>query len=570
MAEKRNVKKLVKVLARFENWETRNAEQLISKNKAQELDVSNNAIEAAHQIAGIQRMKKQEVLSELYLEYLSFSKEIDEQYQKSVDGTILRFERYHERLKGIKDNPVILKPAVNLEREAIYVIAERNVSDDKLFDDTYNAKQLLADYEGLIKYCAAWKKWIIWDGCRWLKDEQDDIYQLAMDSIDKMHEKGKHLKDADEAIMLIEHAGRSKTNRKIDAMVKTAAWMKKAKIQPKKLDTLNMIFNCKNGSIDLRSARLLKHNPEDFITRISPVEFDEQADCPIWIKFLDSIFKRNSSLISFVQKVVGMSLSGDVSAQAMFILYGTGANGKSTFINIIMEIMGDYGANTPTETFMQKKGDGPSNDIARLKGTRFVSAMEAEYGNKLAEAVVKRLTGDDKISARFLYGEYFDFVPTFKIFMATNHKPKVSGMDDAIWRRLKLIPFEVTFNEKQRDPKLGSKLREELPGILNWMVEGCILWQKEGLGNPPIIDKANKDYRNDMSALESFLQECCKRDQQGLVKSSVLYAAYKLWSEENNEHLMSNRTFGMRLAEAGFDKVRQNNGVHWMYITLLK
>ncbi len=385
-----------------------------------------------------------------------------------------------------------------------------------------------------------------------------------------MNKQGKKIKNTEEATMLIEHARRSKTNLKINAMVKTAAWMKKAKIQPNKLDRLNMIFNCQNGSIDLTSARLMQHNPENLITKISPVEFDERAECPIWLNFLSDIFKRNQSLIGFVQRVLGMTLSGDVSEQAMFILYGSGANGKSTFLNTIMEIMGDYGENTPSETFMQKKGDGVNNDIAKLNGSRFVTAMETEYGNRLAEAVVKRLTGEDKISARFLYGEYFDFVPTFKIFMATNHKPKIAGMDDAIWRRLKLIPFEVSFDGKQRDSKLSQKLKMELPGILNWLVEGCILWQKEGLGNPPIIDKANKKYRNEMSAIETFIQECCKKEDNEMCKSSILYTAYKFWAEANNERIMSTRSFSIRLEETGLDKVRRSDGIFYIGIDLIE
>jgi putative DNA primase/helicase len=194
--------------------------------------------------------------------------------------------------------------------------------------------------------------------------------------------------------------------------------------------------------------------------------------------------------------------------------------------------------------------------------------MEADYGGKLAEAVVKRLTGNDKISARFLYGEYFDFTPTFKIFMATNHKPKISGMDNAIWRRIKLIPFEVSFTEKQQDPYLNRKLEKELPGILAWMVEGCILWQREGLGNPPEVLEATKEYRYEMSAIETFLQECCDRDKNEMVKSSHLYGAYRNWSEKNNEYIMSTRSFGIRLAEAGFDKVRLNSGYHWLGIVL--
>lgn len=209
-----------------------------------------------------------------------------------------------------------------------------------------------------------------------------------------------------------------------------------------------------------------------------------------------------------------------------------------------------------------------SNDIARLKGTRFVSAMEAEYGGKLAETVVKRLTGDDVISARFLYGEFFDFLPTFKIFMATNHKPKIGGTDNAIWRRIRMVPFEVSFPENKQDRKLSQKLENEPPGILAWIVEGTLKWQKEGLGSAPAIVEATSVYRQEMSAIETFLGEMCVKNPTTMVKSSFLYNAYNKWCEENNERVLSARGFGIRLAESGMDKVRLSKGIHWLGIEL--
>jgi len=255
------------------------------------------------------------------------------------------------------------------------------------------------------------------------------------------------------------------------------------------------------------------------MTKVSPVIYDPEAQCPVWKKFLKEIFGKNRDLINFVQRALGWALTGDTSSQAMFILYGNGANGKSTFINTVMKLMGNYATSTPTETFMQKKGDQASNDIARLNGRRFVSAMEAEYGGKLAEAVIKRLTGDDVISARFLYGEFFDFIPTFKIFMATNHKPKIGGMDNAIWRRIRMIPLEVSFSEDKQDRMLSRKLGNELPGILTWIVEGTLKWRKEGLGNTPAVLEATPAYRHEMSAIETFLGEMCIKENTGMVKS---------------------------------------------------
>jgi putative DNA primase/helicase len=191
-----------------------------------------------------------------------------------------------------------------------------------------------------------------------------------------------------------------------------------------------------------------------------------------------------ADLISFLQTAAGWALSGDISEQIMFILFGSGANGKSTFLNTIMYLLGDYAIATPTETFMKKSGDQHTNDIARLRGTRFVTTTELEYGKRLAEPLIKKITGNDQMTARFLYGEYFNFMPTFKIFMATNHKPVIKGTDHGIWRRIRLIPFTTRITEEKQDKHLEQKLKTEASGILNWLLEGAMRWQKEGLKTP--------------------------------------------------------------------------------------
>ncbi|MEA1910993.1 MAG: phage/plasmid primase, P4 family, partial [Spirochaetota bacterium] len=419
-----------------------------------------------------------------------------------------------------------------------------------------------------IRFCGPWKKWVIWDGSRWKRDDENLIYQMGINTIKGMYKKSIANKTKDEAIAMMEHAGRSESVRKIEAMVRVTSWNKDINILPEILDRHSFIFNCRNGMIDLNSGRLLPHEKERMITKISPVIYDPEAECPVWKKFLKEIFDKNKELINFIQRALGWALTGDNGSQAMFILYGNGANGKSTFINTVMKLMGDYATSTPTETFMQKKGDQASNDIARLKGTRFVSAMEAEYGGKLAEAVVKRLTGDDVISARFLYGEFFDFLPTFKIFMATNHKPKIGGTDNAIWRRIRMIPFEVSFPENKQDRMLSKKLENELPGILAWIVEGTLKWQKEGLGSAPAILEATSVYRQEMSAIETFLEEMCVKNPTTMVKSSFLYNGYKKWCDKNNERVLSSRGFSIRLGESGMDKVRLSQGMHWLGIEL--
>jgi len=340
------------------------------------------------------------------------------------------------------------------------------------------------------------------------------------------------------------------------------------RLGPEDFDRDQFAFNCGNGVIDLRCGRLRPHRREDLMTKCSPVDYDPEAPCPVWKKFLKDIFDGNRDLVKFVQKFLGCSLTGDMSSQAMFILYGTGANGKSTFINVVTRILGDYATTTPTETFMQKKGEQATNDIARLKGARFVSATESDERGRLAESVIKRLTGNDMISARFLYGEYFQFLPTFKIVMATNHNPRIGGMDFAIWRRIKLIPFLKTFPEERQDKTLPQKLEGELAGILAWMVEGCLKWQKEGLGSSEAIQNATEEYRNQMSDIQMFLSDCCEYEEEAMTQSSVLYAAYVAWCEKNNERAKSNRSFSMMLSDSGMDKVKTSVAMFWIGIRI--
>ena len=393
----------------------------------------------------------------------------------------VRWASYMEAFSKWNDPPISLMGVDrHIEREAVLVLSMSTNARGEDFSDSYNARMMLEDWGENIKFCAPWKKWLIWDGKRWRVDDTREIIELGRRSMEKMIKKVDKCIDGDEYMIMLNHARRSASARRIDSMLFIVKSDDSIRIRPDELDQNNFSLNCSNGTIDLRSGRLLPHERVSLISKLAPVDYIPDAECPAWKKFLKDIFEGNRELIRFVQKFLGCSLTGDMSCNSMFILYGTGANGKSTFINVVNKILGDYATTTPTETFMQKKGEQATNDIARLKGSRFVTAMESDQNGRLAESVIKRLTGNDMISARFLYGEYFQFLPTFKIVMATNHKPRIGGMDHAIWRRIKLIPFEVTFPEEKQDKRLPEKLDKELPGILAWMVEGCLRWQKEG------------------------------------------------------------------------------------------
>ena len=567
MSEKKVLKKITERLKHFEEYEQKCAARLLTMEDSYKYD--EQVLEMARSVRRIDYIKNAGDLAVLYKTFLKYAEEVPPEKRMEPEFVERKYMLYIDAVRDKREYPKgYFKPDDYIKREALFVIVDKHKDGEERYSDYFNAKMMISDYGSVIRYCAPWKKWVIWDGRRWKVDNENLIFQMAMDTIREMYNKALANKTGDETLAMIEHAGRSETVRKTEAMIRATGWSKDINIVPEELDGCPLIFNCRNGMIDLESGRLIPHDKAMMITKVSTVIYDPEADCPVWKKFLKEIFGKNKDLINFIQRALGWALTGDTSSQAMFILYGNGANGKSTFINTIMKLMGDYATSTPTETFMQKKGDQASNDIARLKGTRFVSAMEAEYGGKLAEAVIKRLTGDDVISARFLYGEFFDFIPTFKIFMATNHKPKIGGMDNAIWRRIRMVPFEVSFPENKQDRKLSKKLENELSGILAWIVEGALKWRKDGLGNTPAVLEATSAYRNEMSAIETFLEEMCIKKETGMVKSSFLYNAYKKWCEENNERVMSTRGFGMRMGETGTDKVRISTGYHWLGIEL--
>jgi putative DNA primase/helicase len=273
-------------------------------------------------------------------------------------------------------------------------------------------------------------------------------------------------------------------------------------------------------------------------------------------------------LISFVQTAAGWSLTGNIEEQTMFILYGSGANGKSTFINTIMHLLGDYATATPTETFMKKNCDQYTNDLARLRGTRFVTTTEAEQGRRLSEPLIKKITGNDQMTARFLYGEFFSFTPTFKIFMGTNHKPVIKGTDHGIWRRIKLIPFTTRIPDEKQDKSLEVKLRGEASGILNWLLEGTQRWRKEGLKAPATVLKATDEYREEMDVIGNFLKERCVQRNGVTIRIRELFKAYSAWCDENNEHAVSERFFSLRLKDMGYEQGRTSDARHWTGLAL--
>jgi putative DNA primase/helicase len=431
------------------------------------------------------------------------------------------------------------------------------------FTDTTNAFRLFTKYGTDIRYNAPWKKWLVWNGEYWELDEGYLVHDKGLQMIRGIYSELIKTADYRDRLDIEKHAMQSESARRRKAFIEVASWIPDLNIKTDDLDINPWLFNVENGTINLRTGELLEHRQADMITKIANVKYDKEADCPIWKNFLMEIMNYNAELIRFIQTAAGWAITGDTSEQSMFILFGTGANGKSTFLNTIMNLMGDYAIATPTETFMKKNGDQITNDIARLRGTRFVTTTEAEQGRRLSEPLIKQITGNDRMTARFLYGEFFYFVPTFKIFMATNHKPVIKGTDYGIWRRIKLIPFTTRIPEEKQDRQLEEKLKGEASGILNWLLEGAIRWTQERLKTPQIITNATDEYRGEMDVIGNFIRERCTQEPGASIRARELFKCYQDWCEENNEHACSERFLGLRLKELGLEQKRLSDGRYW-------
>lgn len=445
----------------------------------------------------------------------------------------------------------------------------RQASKQFKLSELGNAERLVARHGNDIRYCHEWGKWLIWTGTHWQIDLTGEVERRAKETVRSMYAEATKIDDEEQRSAVAKFAARSETSRAITAMVNLAKTEQGIPVLSDQLDSDTWLLNCKNGTLDLRTGKLKLHDRSDYITRLVPIEYNPIADFSEWAKFLHRIMNDNEELISFLQRAIGYSLTGSTREQCLFMPYGSGANGKSTFLEAIAEMLDGYAQRTPTDTLMAKDTSGISNDIARLKGARFVVASEVEEGKRLAESLVKQMTGSEKITARFMRAEFFEFTPMFKLWVGTNHKPVIRGTDQAIWRRIKLIPFNVTIPPEERDKDLPNKLRKESSGILNWAVMGCMDWQKNGLGEPEEVIKATGEYRSEMDVLTRFIADCCNTSTQRCAKSSELYKKYAEWAREGNEFILSQTKFNAKLVEKGFKKLNRSSGYYWEDISIV-
>lgn len=435
--------------------------------------------------------------------------------------------------------------------------------------DYGNAERLVDAHGDDIRYVPQ-LGWHAWDGRRWQPDGDGEVHRRAKQTVRAIARQAlDHEGDARDR--MVKHAFKSEQAPRLEAIVKLAQTERDVVAAIEALDRDPYALNVRNGTLDLATGTRRAHDRADHITKLAPVEHDPTADCPTWRSFLETIFARDDDTIAFVQRAVGYSLTGSTEEQVLFVLHGRGENGKSTFVDTLQELLGDYAQQAPTEMLMQQSRarGGATPDLARLPGARFVSAVETGEGRRIDEPLVKQLTGGDRITARRLYREPFEFTPTHKLWLATNHLPQIAGTDHAIWRRVRLIPFAVTIAPEQKDLRLKQKLLAEGPGILRWALAGCAAWLAEGLATPACVLEATQAYRDDMDELGAFLDECLSLEQaDNAVKASILYTRYGYWAQGAGATPITPTAFGRALTERGFQKTKRRDGWHYLGVTL--
>lgn len=439
----------------------------------------------------------------------------------------------------------------------------------KALTDTGNAERLVEAHGNDLRFCHSWGKWFYWDGRRWKLDDSGRPMRLSKVIARRIRIEAKAAQDPELREQLSKWARASESRGKRQAMVELAKCEDHIPIQHESLDLRPFLLNCLNGTLDLRSGKLRPHRREDYLTKLVPFDYDPVATCPLWLAFLERVVP-DAEVRAFLQRAVGYSLTADVSAQVFFFFYGLGANGKSTFLVVMQKMLGpDFAIQAAPELLLSRKERGHPTDQADLFRVRVAVCTEIGAGRLLDEVMVKQLTGGDLIRARRMREDFWQFSPTHKIWIAANHKPGVRGTDEAIWRRIHLIPFTVTIPEAERDPTLVDKLTAEIPGILAWAVQGCLQWRTKGLQPPEAVKLATKAYQEEMDVVGGFFDECCIRRKGASTPASALFKAYVAWVTANGEEPITQKAFGQRLSERGFQRTKRRGVYHYLDLLLV-
>ncbi len=428
--------------------------------------------------------------------------------------------------------------------------------------DLGNAERLAQRYGDNIRYVAEWGRFLVWDGKRWVMDSEEHlrIKHLAKQTVRTIYGEAEKAEQDTERKAIANHAKASESNNRIRGMVDSLKSEPFVAVQVKQLDGDPYLLNVNNGTLNLRTGELQAHKRADLITKIAPVDYHEDATAPTFEAFLREILP-SEPVQGFMQRVIGYSLNGTTEEHKLPILHGAGANGKGTLLNTILAVVGDYGMQAANELLMARR-NSHTTDLTDLFGKRFVINQETEQGQRLNESLVKQMTGGDRIRARRMRENNWEFQATHTLMLATNHKPVIRGTDNAIWRRLRLVPFTVEIPEHEQDHKLPEKLMAELPGILAWAVRGHMEWQQNGLGEPQEVTRATGDYRSDMDTLSGFIGDTCVVHPNARVKAQALYDAYVEWCDASRESAMKKKEFKEQMVRRGFTHKRARTGAY--------
>jgi len=434
--------------------------------------------------------------------------------------------------------------------------------------DTGNAEIIHDLSSSDIRYDHGIGKNFIYNGQYWETDHKEIITQYAIDAARRRQALSVLINNPKERKREYEFGLQSENSGKLNSALKVFRSMDGIAVDPDAWNRNNFLIQFNNGVVDLKTGNFRPGAYEDMITQTVNYDYDADAKCPTWEKTIKEIMDDNPKMVEYIQSIVGYSLTGETSEQVFFILTGDGSNGKSVLLNMLLALLGHYSIHTPFSTFEAWKYRFYSNDLARMVNARLVTSSESSQSGVLNEERTKSMSGGDPITARFLRKEYSTFIPKFKIMLAVNTLPEIQGNDNGIWRRIKVIPFNVSFKGRE-DFSLGKKLEQELPGIMNWAITGALAWQKHGLREPQIVADAVNAYRSDASPVTGFLNKMAIMGSLERVQASTLYRAYSAYCVDTNTIPGSQTLFGLRMRSKGYSS-QKSNGTNWYFGLTLK
>lgn len=423
--------------------------------------------------------------------------------------------------------------------------------------DVGNAARLVLRHGHRLRYSYQRGAWLVWDGRRWALDQAGAAVSACVDTALAIFAEAK----STESESLLKWAQASQKRERITAMANLA--QPRLAVVSDDLDADPWLFNCVNGTLDLRTRTLQPHDPDDLITRLAPVRYDPDARCPLFEAFLHRIFDGDPEVIGFVQRWHGYCLTADVRHQHLPIYHGAGGNGKSVLLDTIGGVMGDYAAQAPPDLLTSQKHAQHPTEIADLIGRRMVVASETEAGAELRIQTLKRLTGDARLKGRFMRENFVEFPRTHKMVLVTNNRPAIVEDSEAVWRRVLMVPFHVVIPPEERDPALLEKLRDEHPGILAWMVRGCPPPDAPSLDIPESIQLATRSYRGRANSLDIFIKQCCVLKRGAVTASDTLTSAYEAWANEHGHVPLQAKAFGTVLRAHGCEPVKPRGVRSW-------